>query len=202
MEDRKKRFDDRNEVRTKMAEVLKKVTGGATLFDGVHIFTSHADVPDDSALRLVILPPELFYTREEPRMAFDGVLDYVRNNGKRPRYRGNRLIFLAPDHGSLARLRDCVRVALAWASIVDDAADRRLVLDTLQEDKAKKELQSAEDVLPRVTRECYKWLLCPSQNSATETKPSVEAFALNTSGAGLGSEIHRVCVENELVIAT
>jgi uncharacterized protein len=134
-------------------------------------------------------------------MAFDGVLDYVRNNGKKPRYRGNRLIFLAPDHGSLARLRDCVRVVLAWASIVEDAAERRLVLDTLQEDKAKKELQSAEDVLPRVTRECYKWLLCPSQGSATEAKPSVEAFPLNTSGSGLGSEIQRVCIENELVIA-
>jgi predicted AAA+ superfamily ATPase len=201
MEDRKKRFEGKNEVRAKMAEVLKKVTGGATFFDGVHIFTSHADVPDDSALRLVLLAPELFYTREEPRMAFDGVLEYVRNNGKKPRYRGNRLIFLAPDHGSLARLRDCVRVALAWGSIVEDATERRLVLDTLQEDKAKKELQSAEDVLPRVTRECYKWLLCPAQNSATESKPTVEAFPLNTSGSGLGSEIQRVCIENELVIA-
>jgi hypothetical protein len=30
----------------------------------------------------------------------------------------------------------------------------------------------------------------------------VEAFALNTSGSGLGSEIERVCVENELVIST
>ena len=30
----------------------------------------------------------------------------------------------------------------------------------------------------------------------------VEAFPLNTSGSGLGSEIERVCVENELVIST
>jgi predicted AAA+ superfamily ATPase len=202
MEDRKKRFDDKNEVRTKMAEVLKKLGGGATFFDGVHIFTSHADVPDDTALRLVFLSPDCFYTREEPRMAFDAVLDYVRNNGTKPRYHGNRLIFLSPDHGSLARLRDCIRVALAWGSIVEDVGEGRLNIDQLQSKQADKELESAEAVLPRVARECYKWLLCPVQHSATETKPSVEAFPLNTSGSGLGSEIQRVCVENELVIAT
>jgi predicted AAA+ superfamily ATPase len=202
MEDRKKRFDDKNEVRTKMGEVLKKVAGGATFFDGVHIFTSHTDVPDDSALRLVFLAPEMFYTREEPRVAFDGVQDYVRNNGTKPRYRGNRLLFLAPDHGSLARLRDCVRVALAWGSIVADVTAMRLVLDTLQVEQAKKELETAEGFLPRVARECYKWLLCPVQHAATEPMPSVEAFPLNTSGSALGAEIQRVCVENELVIGT
>jgi len=202
MEDRKKRFEDRNEVRGKLAEVLKKVINNATFFDGVHIFTPHADVPDDGALRLILLAPEQFYSREESRMALEAILDYVRSNGLKPRYRGNRLIFLAPDHGSLARLRDCIRTALAWNSIVEDIAGMRLVLDTLQVQQAKKELLTAEEVLPRVARECYKWLLCPAQHTPTETKPSVESFPLNTSGSALGSEIERVCVENELVIST
>jgi predicted AAA+ superfamily ATPase len=201
MEDRKKRFEDKNEVRTKMAEVLKKLGAGATLFDGVHIFTSHTDVPDDTALRLVVLSPDYFYTREEPRMSFDAVLDYVRSNGTKPRYRGNRLIFLSPDHGSLARLRDCIRVALAWGSIVDDVGAGRLNIDQLQSKQADKELESAEAVLPRVARECYKWLLCPVQHSPTEGKPSVEAFPLNTSGSALNGEVLRVCSENELVIS-
>ena len=90
-----------------MAEVLKKLAGGATFFDGVHIFTPHADVPDDSALRLVVLPPEQFYSREETRLAFDAVLDYVRNNGTKPRYRGNRLHLPRPRSrraGPAARL--------------------------------------------------------------------------------------------------
>jgi len=120
MEERKKRFEDVNEVRGKMADVLKRLTAGVTFFDGVHIFTPQSDVPDDGALRLVILIPDQFYTREEPRLAFDGVTEYVRNHGTAPRYRGNRLIFVAPDHGALARLRDCIRVALAWKSIVED----------------------------------------------------------------------------------
>ena len=201
MEERKKRFEDKNEVRGKMAEVVKKLAAGATFFDGTHIFTPHSDVPDDSALRLVMLTPEQMYSREESRLAFEGVLDHVRSNGTKPRYRGNRLLFVAPDHGALARLRDCIRVALAWNSIVEDVAAMRLVLDNLQNEQAKKELKGAEDVLPRVARECYKWLLCPSQDKPTG-KPTVEVFPLNTGGAALGPEIERVCIDNELVIAT
>lgn len=201
MEERKQRFDDKKEVRGQMAEIVKKLAAGATLFGGIHIFTPHSDVPDDSALRLILLGPDQFYSKEEPRMAVDGVLDYVRNNGTKPRHRGNRLLFVAPDHGALARLRDCIRVALAWRSIVEDVAAMRLVLDNLQAQQAKKELDTAEGILSRVARECYRWLLCPSQENPTG-KPSVEIFPLNTSGGALGPEIERVCLDNELVIAT
>ena len=145
-------------------------SGNATFFDGVHIFTPHGDVPDDSALRLVVLSPEHWYSRDEERQAVNAVLDYVRNNGTKPRYRGNRLVFLAPDHGVLARLRDAARVALAWDSIVDDVKEGRLNIDLLQKKQAEKELQSAEDVVPRAARECYKWLLCPVQHTPTESE--------------------------------
>ncbi|MBI4322294.1 MAG: ATP-binding protein [Chloroflexi bacterium] len=202
MEERKRRFDDKTEVRSKLAGVLKKLATGATFFDGVHIFTPHADVPDDSALHLVLLAPEQFYAREETRLACDAVLDYVRNNGAKPRYRGNRLVFLAADHGSLARLRDCIRVALAWDSIVEDVKEGRLNIDQLQKRQAEKELDGAEQVLPRAARECYRWLLCPMQHAPTDPRPAVEAFPLNTGGSSLGSEMERVCVENELVIST
>jgi len=201
MEERKQRFQDKNEVRGRMAEVVKKLAAGATFFDGTHVFTPHGDVPDDSALRLIVLAPEQFYSKEEPRLATEAMLDYVRNNGSKPRYRGNRLLFLAPDHGALARLRDCIRVALAWQSIVEDVESMRLVLDNLQAQQAKKELKGADDVLPRVARECFKWLLCPSQDTPTG-KPGVEAVALNTSGAALGPEIERLAIDNEWIIPT
>jgi len=201
MEERKQRFEDKNEVRARLAEIIKKLVAGATFFDGLHIFTPHSDVPDDAALRLVVLPPEQYYSKEEPRFAHEGSLECVRNNGTKPRYRGNRLLFLAPDHGALSRLRDCIRVELAWSSIVEDVAGMRLTLDNLQAEQAKKELKGATEVLPRVARECFKWLLCPSQENPTG-KPAVEAFLLNTSGAALGPEIQRVCIDNELVIAT
>jgi hypothetical protein len=92
-------------------------------------------------------------------------------------------------------------VTLAWNSIVEDVAAMRLVLDNLQGEQAKKELKAAEDVLPRVARECFKWLLCPSQEIPTGN-PSVENCALNTGGAALVPEIERVCLDNEWVITT
>jgi len=202
MEERKKRFEDKNEVRGRMADVLKKLAGGVTFFDGVHILTPHTDVPDDSALRLIVLPPEQFYSKEEPRLAAEAVMEHIRQHGTAPRYRGNRLIFLAPDHGALTRLRDCIRTALAWNFIVEDVAAMRLVLDNLQAEQARKELKGAEDVLPRVAREAYKWLLCPAQGKPADPKPVVEAMPLNTSGGALGSEIERVCLDNEWVIPT
>ncbi len=200
MEERKQRFDEQSDVRKKLDAVLKKLTAGITFFDGVHVFIPHADVADDSAMRLVVLGPEYFYSREEPRPASDAILEYGRSNGAKPRYRGNRLIFLAPDHGALTRLRDAARVALAWGSIVEDVKEGRLNIDQLQRRQAEKEQQTAEDVLPRAARECYRWLLCPVQHTPTDPRPTIEAFPLSTSGASLGGEIERVCLDNELVI--
>ena len=200
MEERKQRFEDKKEVRGHMAEVLKKLVSNVAFFDNTHIFTPHHDVPDDSSLRLIVLAPEQFYLRAESRLAFDGVLDHVRNHGAKSRYHSNRLIFLAPDHGALTQLRDCIRIALAWNSIVEDVRTMRLVLDNLQTQQAKEELQATEDVLQRVAQECYKWLLCPVQNNPAVAKLTVDVFPLNTSGATLESEIEQVCVNNELVI--
>jgi predicted AAA+ superfamily ATPase len=202
MEDRKRRFDEKTEVRGKIADALKRGAGNTTFFDGVHILTPHGDVPDDSALRLVVLPPEKWYSREESRLAFEAALECMRNNGPKPRHRWNRVLFLAADQGTLSRLIDAARVALAWGSIVDDVKEGRLNIDLLQKKQAEKELQTAEDVLPRAARECYRWLVCPVQESPTDPKPTVEAFSVNTTGGSIGREIERVCIENELVIAT
>jgi predicted AAA+ superfamily ATPase len=202
MEDRKRRFDDKTEVRDKIAEILKRVVGNAGIFDGVHVFTPNGDVPDDSGLRIVVLLPETWYSRQETQIAIDAVLDCIRNHGNKPRHRSNRLIFLAADQGTLPRLRDAARVVLAWTSIVDDVEEGRLNVDLLQKKQAESELKIAEDVLPRVARECYRWLLCPVQETPTEPRPSIEAFSLNTTGGSVAGEIERACGDNELVITT
>jgi predicted AAA+ superfamily ATPase len=200
MEDRKARFADSNEVRGKIAETLRKLSSGGCGTEGVHIFTAHADIPDDSSLRLVFLPVDKYYSKADPRLAFDETLEILRNNGSKPRYKANRLLFVAADQGALARLRDSVRTALAWASIIDDIDKNRLNIDKAQADRAKNEMETAEAVLPRVARECFKWLLCPTMSQATDRQASVEVFPLNSSGTAYGAEVERVCRENELVI--
>lgn len=202
MEDRKRRFDDGTDVRTKIGEVLKRVVGSGGFFDGCHVFTPHSDVPDDSALRLVVLPPEVFHARDDDSHTTREVNEYLKQNGPKPRYRANRLLFLAPDRGVLSRLRDAVRASLAWASIVEDIRKKRLNVDLIQQEQAEGELQTADSVLPRVARDCYKWLLCPVQSQPTDPTVTIEPHTLNTSGATLGAEMERVCTENELVITT
>ena len=202
MEDRKQRFDLKTDVRKKIEEVAKKLFASVPPFEGIHVFTPHADVPDDSALRLVLLPIENAFMKEEPRGASEAAVEYLRLHGGQPRHRGNRLIFLAPDNTVLNRLRDATRVALAWASIVEDVEDGRLNIDQVQRKQAEKESQAASAVLPKAARECFKWLLCPVQDDPTATKPTIEFFPLNTTSGTAPGELERVCRENELVIDT
>jgi len=202
MEERKKRFDDKRDIEPEMSKVVTKLCGSVGLINGIHVFTPHKDVPDDSALRLVILPPSKFYSKTETRLATDAVKEYTKSNGDQARHRQNRLLFLAPDHESLGRLKDNLRTALAWNSILEDVQGHRLNIDRGQEKQAKIALQGTVDVLPKIARECFRWLLCPFMDAATEREAQVEAFPLNTSGTNLSAEFERVCLDNELVITT
>lgn len=198
MEDRKHRIDDRD-VRRKTEEVVKRLFAGSSIFDGAHVFTPHGDVPDDSALRLVVLSPNESFTRNTKNKAEETVAEYLRSHGQQPRLRGNRLLFIAADESIRTRLSDAVRTALAWNSIVDEVGDGRLNLDQAQYNQAKKQAASAAEVLPRAARECFKWLLCPSQDDP-QGSPTVEAFPLNTLSGTVSGELERVCADSQLII--
>ena len=200
MEDRKGRFDEKTEVREKVKEAVKKALGSVPLFDGVHVFTPHKDVPDDSALRLVVLPPDAWYSKDKHQTATARVKEFLGHNGDKPRQRANRLLFVAPDFAILDRLSNTARITMAWQSIVDDIAKKALVIDRPREEQAKGELASAASTLEKVARECYKWLLCPVQNDPQATDPAIEPYPLNTGGKSPGAEVEATCVGNELII--
>ncbi|KAJ3062013.1 hypothetical protein HK102_008903, partial [Quaeritorhiza haematococci] len=202
MEDRKQRFDLKTDVRKKVEEVTRKLFAGVAPFEGVHVFTPHSDVPDDGALRLVVLPPEHPHLKDEPRQAAAVVTEYLRSHGGQPRHRANRLLFVAADQVVMGRLQEATRVALAWASIVEDVNEGRLNIDMIQRKQAEKEAQAAAAVLPRAARECFKWLLCPVQDDPAAPKPAVEAFPLNTTSGQVADAVDLVCRDNELVIGT
>lgn len=202
MEERKMRFKDKQDVQPEMAKVVTKLCGSIGITEGLHVFTPHKDVPDDSALRLVVLTPDQFYSKSEKRMAVEAVRYFVKSHGEQPRHRQNRLLFLAPELGSIGRLKDALRTVLAWESILEDVTGHRLNIDRAQENQAKRELQLTVDSLAKVARECFRWLLCPFMDTPTEREVTVEAFQLNTSGSSLSTEFERVCIDNELVITT
>ena len=115
------------------------------VFGGIHVFTDSGDVPDDWALRLVVLPPDAAFSKSGQSLAIDRAAEILKKRGDQPRFKQNRLIFLAADYDSVSRLKDHVRSYLAWRSIVADYKDNRIVLDNLMAKQASASLEQAED---------------------------------------------------------
>ena len=201
MEDRKRRFNLREDVYPFIKDKLRFASG---VFGGVHVFTPSADVPDDWSLRLVVLPPESTFGRAAQTLAVDAAAAILKSRGEQPRQKQNRLIFVAPDADSVSRLKDQVTSVLAWASIVADVKDGRLNLDQHQSRQASVSLEQANDAMGRMVRETYKWLLVPLQ----EAKPGKgigdiqwDHFQINPAAVNRTEEIEKVLKEHELLIA-
>jgi predicted AAA+ superfamily ATPase len=73
-------------------------------------------------------------------LAIDRANEILKNRGDQPRFKQNRLIFLAADYDSVSRLKDQVRSTLAWQSIVNDIKEMKLNLDQFQSRQASKSL--------------------------------------------------------------
>lgn len=202
MEDRKRRFQDKEDVFPLVRERVQK-TLSSGVFGGVHIFTGSGDVPDDSVLRAVVLPPDAAYSKSGQSLAVERALEMLKKRGEQPRFRQNRLLFIAADFDSVSRLREHVRSYLAWQSIVSDYRDNRLVLDNLMARQAQQSLEQADETVRRMIRETYKWLLAPLQEARPGKGLSpveCEPFALNPGAPNWSQEIERVLRENELLI--
>ncbi|MEN9424167.1 MAG: hypothetical protein RL122_1550 [Pseudomonadota bacterium] len=202
MEERKRRFQDKEDVVPLIRERMQK-SFASSLFGGIHVFTPSSDVPDDVQLRLVVLPPDTAFSRSGQSFALDRAADILKNRGEQPRFKQNRLIFLAADYDSVSRLKDQVRSLLAWRSIVNDSKEMRLNLDQFQSKQANNSLQDADKALQRMLRETYKWLLAPMQEARPGKGLSAiqwEHWQVNTNAPNLSQEIERVLKENELLI--
>lgn len=201
MEERKRRFDDRDDVLPAIRDRLKSSIANGP-FGGSHVFTPAIDVPDDWALRLVVLPPSAAYSKSGQSTAQEQALQIVKTRGEQPRQKQNRLIFLAADFDSVLRLKDQVRSMLAWQSIVSDYKDNRITLDNLMAKQASASLEDAKTALQRMVREAYKWVLAPVQHATSKglTELEWEAFQINSNAPNLVQDIERVLKDNELLI--
>ena len=203
MEERKKRFKDIEDVTPAIRDRLQKMLGTG-VFGGVHVFTPSGDVPDDWALRLVVLSPEATFNKTGQGFAVERATEILKTRGEQPRQKGqNRLIFLAADYDIMARLRDQVRSLLAWQSIVTDIKDAKLNLDQLQARQATKSFEEATVALKRMILEAFKWLLTPTQDVRPGKGLSDlqwEHFALNPGASDFTNEIVRLLKDNELLI--
>ena len=202
MEERKRRFQDKEDVFPAIRDRVQKsfATG---VFGGTHVFTASGDVPDDWQLRLVVLPPDAAFSRSGQSLAIERATEILKARGDQPRFKQNRLIFLAADYDSVSRLKDQVRSTLAWQSIVSDIKEMKLNLDQFQSRQASKSFEDANDALRRMIRETYKWMVAPMQEARPGKGLSEiqwEHFQVNPGAQNLSQEIERVLKENELLI--
>lgn len=203
MEDRKRRFQDKEDIFPTIRERVQR-SFASGVFGGIHVFTNGSDVPDDWALRLVVLPPDAAFSRSSPSMATERATNILKTRGEQPRFKQNRLIFLAAEYDTVGRLKDQVRSMLAWQSIVSDIKDLKLNLDQFQSRQATKSMEDAKDALQRMIRESYKWILAPVQTAQPGKGLSEiiwEHFQINPGAQNLTAEIERVLKEHELLIS-
>lgn len=203
MEDRKRRFQDKEDVFPTIRERLQR-SFASGVFGGTHIFTGSGDIPDDFALRLVVLPPDAAFSKSGQSLAIERATSILKKRGDQPRFKQNRLLFVSADYDSVSRLKDHVRSWLAWRSIVSDYKDTRIVLDNLMARQAQASLDQADETVRRMIRETYKWLLTPMQEARPGKGLSEliwEHFPLNPGAPNWSQEIERVLKENELLIS-
>ena len=137
-------------------------------FAGVHIPDSSADVPDEMAVRLVVLAPQYPHKNKETdtpaRARAEEILQY---KGASPRYCKNMLLFLAPDKAKLELLEKSVCQYLAWDSIVRDK--QVLNLDVFQSNQATTKQQQTDKDVRSLIQEAYIWLIVPTQPNPHKT---------------------------------
>lgn len=130
-------------------------------FAGVHPFpASSGDVPDDQAVRLVLLRTKDTYRRDYDKSpALKAVEDILNNRGTSPRIYRNMLAFVAPDESKLGALKQEVKRYIAWTSIMNDKDN--LNLDGQQVRETQNNLNRSNDTVELRLKETYCWLLVP-----------------------------------------
>lgn len=149
-----------SDVEMEIESRLKKIRKEAP-FAGLHTCpASSNDVPDEQAVRLVILRPRDTYKRNSTSChALSVVEDYLNNRGTAPRIYRNMLAFMAPDLDKIGSVEQEVKRFMAWTSILSDKDD--LNLDGGQVRETQNNLKRSNDTVELRLKETYCWLLVP-----------------------------------------
>ena len=168
------------EIERRLREAIRRDRGD---FRGVHPCpASSADVPDEQAVRLVILAPSFSHADQgtESR-AVDAGRELLSDRGSSPRQHQNMLAFLAADRDAMEGLVQETRRFLAWRSVVRD--HEALNLDAHQRREAAEGERASNDTVRARLSEAWRWLLVPVQH-VTETGVSGLEWEVMQVGGG------------------
>ncbi len=201
MEARASRFQIQEHLIPEIGARLRKLVKGKP-FRGVHVFTPHTDIPDDTEIRLVILSPlECHRRKKADSGAASAAKGIQHQRGGQPRLNQNRLIYLAANEDSISHMWHEARRYLAWKSIVDDK--EKLNLDHHQTKEAIQNQNEASEKIETAVIQAYRWVLAPAQ----ETKPRggltdlfFEEYSISAGWDNPIAAISKVLQENEVLI--
>ena len=124
-----------------------------------------SEIPDNPAVRLVILHPQFRHARNDTTSASmvfaDKALHY---SGSARRLNRNMIVFIAPDARRYEELDAAVRDFLAWQNIA--GSEERIVelgLSAQQAGQARKKLREADETVNLRIPATYQWVLVPVQ---------------------------------------
>ncbi|MFW0796184.1 Swt1 family HEPN domain-containing protein [Gordonia sp. CPCC 205515] len=148
-------------------------------FVGVHVCPgSSADVPDEAATRLVVVPMEHTHaarTANSAAMAWSR--DVLEHRGTSHRGFKNSLVFLAADEKRARELDEAVREFLAWRYVHQNADP--LGLGGQQTKQAESRMVKADNVVADRLVDTFIWTIMPVQASDAAT---YSLDTLNTGG--------------------
>lgn len=168
--------DVENEIESRLKKLRKEIP-----FSGLHVCpASSLDVPDEQAVRLVILRTKDTYKRSANETAALATVENILNTrGTSPRVYRNMLAFVAPDRDTLYSLQTEVKRLIAWRSIISDAEE--LNLDGNQNREAQSNLNRSNDTVELRLKETYSWLIVPFIDQFGDMK-SIQWEVSNISG--------------------
>lgn len=168
-------------------------------FEGVHVCpASSLDVPDEQAVRLVILRPAETVTTSPNCAAMKAVEEMLDRRGTSPRTYRNMLVFLAPDQTALSALEQEVRRYLAWQSVKNDSQD--LNLDAAQNRETENSLKRSNETVDFRLSETWCWLLTPSVDRSDMKTGEWEKTRLSAGTDGIIGRAGKKLLESEAVI--
>lgn len=170
-------------------------------FTGIHICpASSLDVPDEQAVRLVILcPADEYKASNLNNNAMTAITDILNNRGNAPRIYRNMLAFIAPDQGLMVSLRQAVRLYLAWKSIKDDSED--LNLDASQNRETDNNLRRSNETVDARIKEAYCWLIVPYIDKNVDIKTIVwDTIRISGGNENIVTKAAKRMIQNEAII--
>lgn len=169
-------------------------------FAGLHVCpASSLDVPDEQAVRLVILrTKDTYKAKSKNPQAMETVENILNSRGTSPRIYRNTLAFVAPDLDNMYSLKAEVKRFIAWKSIMSDKDD--LNLDGNQIRETQNNLDRSYQTVELRIKETYCWLLVPFIDQFEDMK-TIQWEISNIGGdEGIVSKAARKMIQSEQII--